>query len=55
MKFVLLSGIHSDGQQTYYPGDCVESTTDLSARFPEKFERWEPGDDDPNIPETEEE
>ena len=53
MKYVLLSGIHSDAKGTFYPGDVVESENDLVAFHPERFERWEPGDDDPQ-PESEE-
>ncbi len=49
-KYILVSGIHSANGKTYLPGDTVESETDLAARFPERFEVWQPGDDDPTEP-----
>lgn len=44
-KYVLLAGGHSDGKQSYEPGDVVESTTALDERFPEKFSLWTPEDE----------
>ncbi len=55
MRFVLLSGVHANQDGVFAPGDIVESDTDLSERWPERFIAYDPSDDDPNIPETEEE
>ena len=54
MKYVLLSGVHADKNGVFAPGDVVESESNLEERFPERFIAYDPTDDDPNIPEQEE-